>query len=108
QLSDPLNGHFGLLVTSPAIDAGDNLAPLLPATDLEKMPRTIDGNTDGTITVDMGAYEFDPSRPVATLQGIPTEFLASSSLVLTVGGNGVSSYRYALDGGAFTTNDIAV
>jgi len=108
RLSDPLHGRYGLLAGSPAIDAGDGTLPSLPETDLGGMPRLRDGNTDGTAVIDIGAYEFDPARPVAQLQGIPTGFLTSDALTLTVSGTGVVSYRYALDGGAFSVSDLAV
>ena len=108
RLANVQLGNYGLLAGSPAIDAGDNAAPSLPATDLAGMTRLVDGNGDGTATVDIGAYEFDPAYPVAELQGIPTAFLTTDSLTITVGGTGVVSYRYALDGGALSVNDIEV
>ncbi len=100
-LANPELGYYGPLAGSPAIDAGDNAATSLPTSDFGSMPRLMDGNSDGTSTVDIGAYEFDPAYPVATVQGIPTGFLTNDSLTITVGGTGVASYRYALDGGAF-------
>jgi hypothetical protein len=42
---------------SPCVDTSTNTAPGLPATDLAGNPRVVDGDRDGTITVDMGAYE---------------------------------------------------
>jgi parallel beta-helix repeat protein len=107
RLSNMQLGYYGLRVDSPAIDAGSAAALSLPATDFGGMPRIADGNGDGTATLDMGAYEFDPAPPVAVLQGIPADFLMADSLSLTVAGTGVASYRYALDGGAFSA-DIAV
>ena len=55
---NPSGGDYHLQTTSPCIDAGSNAAPGLPATDLEGDPRVIDGNGDGTSTVDMGADEY--------------------------------------------------
>ena len=49
--------NLRLKACSPAIDAGTNSAPLLPRKDLSGKPRIIDGNDDGTPTIDMGAYE---------------------------------------------------
>ena len=40
---------------SPAIDAGDNSGTAL--TDQRGLPRIVDGNGDGTATVDLGAFE---------------------------------------------------
>ena len=61
-------GDYRLLPGSPCIDAGTNdvdnpstwVTEVLPATDLAGIPRVIDGNLDGTATVDIGAYEFLP------------------------------------------------
>src|SRR2546425_267476 len=52
---------FRLTAGSPVIDAGTNTpAPgvTLSALDLDGQPRVQDGNSDGTATVDLGAYEF--------------------------------------------------
>lgn len=43
---------------SPCIDAGDNDAPELTDHDKDGNPRVVDGNGDGEVIVDMGAYEF--------------------------------------------------
>ena len=50
-------GNLRLHPGSPAIDAGDNAYVTGVLTDLDGEPRVIDGNLDGTETVDMGAYE---------------------------------------------------
>ncbi len=60
---DEANGDLHLQVSSPCIDAGDNDAPELPATDLDGDDRKIDGPVpdtgNGTAPiVDMGADEF--------------------------------------------------
>jgi predicted outer membrane repeat protein len=49
-------GDLHLSSGSPAIDSGTNSAISLP-TDLDGDPRIVDGDGDGTATVDMGAYE---------------------------------------------------
>ena len=60
--ADPaLDSTFHLTATSPAIDTGNNAAPLLPATDLDGKPRVING------TVDMGVYESGTPAPIASL-----------------------------------------
>ncbi len=60
--ADPLfvdadNGDFHLTADSPCIDAGTNTAPDLPTLDFEGDARVIDGDGDGTATVDMGVDE---------------------------------------------------
>jgi parallel beta-helix repeat protein len=56
-LVDPDNGDFHLQAGSPCIDAGSNDAPNLPAYDFERDGRILDGDGDGTATVDMGVDE---------------------------------------------------
>jgi len=61
-------GDYHLLPGSPCIDAGTNdvddpittEVEVLPHTDLSGIPRIIDGDLDGTATVDIGAYEYLP------------------------------------------------
>ncbi len=56
----PTNWDLHLQAGSPAMDAGNNSAPNLAATDLDGKSRINDGDLDGTATVNMGAYEFAP------------------------------------------------
>jgi hypothetical protein len=46
---------------SPLIDAGSN-AYGASETDLAGNPRIVDGNGDGTATIDIGPYEFNPAK----------------------------------------------
>jgi len=56
---DPDSNDFHLAPGARAIDAADNDAlPPGVITDLGGNPRIIDGDGDGTATVDAGAYEF--------------------------------------------------
>ena len=45
---------------SPTIDAGENAAPLVPNEDYDGDSRPLDGDADGTATVDIGMDEFVP------------------------------------------------
>jgi hypothetical protein len=53
---DAANGDLRLQLGSPAIDTGTNAAIDLPV-DLDGNARIVDGDWDGTETVDIGAYE---------------------------------------------------
>lgn len=48
-------GDFQVTSSSPVIDAGNN--PVATSKDLSGFPRSIDGDRDGSSTVDLGAYE---------------------------------------------------
>jgi len=50
-------GNLQLQDGSPAIDAGENQY-ITETVDLANNPRKVDGNGDGNVTVDMGAYEY--------------------------------------------------
>ena len=52
------NGNLRLKSNSPAIDKGDNSHVTGVPTDLTGEPRIVDGDMNGTPTVDMGAYEY--------------------------------------------------
>lgn len=101
-------GYFGLLPVSPAIDAGDVGAPSLPDADLAGAPRIRAGTVGGTARIDIGALEYDPGAPRAVISGAPTGAVRENFASMTVGGEGIVSYRYAVDGGAFGTQDIPV
>lgn len=57
--------NFHLKAGSPAIDAGDNSAPNLRPLDLSGKPRIVNGDGDGLVIIDMGAYEYQPPAPEA-------------------------------------------
>jgi len=67
----PLEWDLHLLPSSPCIDAGDNNAPGIPATDIDGDQRIIDGDNDGTATVDIGADELQGDTQ-ATVNGTLT------------------------------------
>jgi hypothetical protein len=54
-----VDGDYHLLPGSPCIDAGDpNYIPEPNETDLDGKPRVLDGDNDGILVIDMGAYEY--------------------------------------------------
>lgn len=73
KFKDASIGDFHLQAGSPAIDAGFNAAPGLPATDLDGNPRIQNATGASEPMVDMGAYE---------AAGTP-ESRASSQITLT-------------------------
>ena len=61
QFVNAAGGDYHLKDTSPCIDAGDNsLVPGSPNRDPDGNKRIVDGDNDGTATVDIGAYEYQP------------------------------------------------
>ena len=90
--ADPLflsasNNDYHLAVSSPAVDAGDNSAPNLPATDFDGNPRIADGNGDGTSVVDLGAFEVTPTSAASPNPNTLTfgrESVGSTSAAQTV------------------------
>ncbi len=62
-------GDYHLAGDSACIDAGTNHPPTGPlaATDLDGVPRPLDGNLDTRRLVDMGCCEFSPAGPGAPL-----------------------------------------
>ncbi len=55
---------------SPVIDAGDNAAVTV-TTDLDGLPRIVDGDGDDVLTIDMGVYEFQGlAVPTASAWGL--------------------------------------
>ncbi len=52
-------GDYRLRAGSPCIDTGTNLSALV-SSDINGLPRPLDGNRDGVAGYDMGAYEFNP------------------------------------------------
>jgi hypothetical protein len=57
---DAKDDNLRLSFGSPCIDAGDNNAvPVGVVTDLDGHPRKIDGDCNGSVIVDMGAFEFN-------------------------------------------------
>jgi hypothetical protein len=63
-------GDLHLQTGSPAIDTGTNTG--CPSTDLDGVSRPVDGNSDGTETCDIGAYEYFLPRLYAAPSAVGT------------------------------------
>ncbi|MBU6399107.1 MAG: immunoglobulin domain-containing protein [Verrucomicrobia bacterium] len=59
----PPGGDYRLLAGSPCIDAGTNLTSILPASDFGGNSRIVAGTSNAPATVDLGAFEFNPTSP---------------------------------------------
>ncbi|RKY16961.1 MAG: hypothetical protein DRP63_04520, partial [Planctomycetota bacterium] len=102
QFVDAANGDYHLKDTSPCIDAGDNsYVPSGVTTDLDGNQRIVDGDNDGTATVDIGAYEYQssaqPLRITTTALPDATEGGAYSYRVTATGGN-AANYNWSVSG----------
>jgi predicted outer membrane repeat protein len=62
-----------LLSGSPCIDAATTAG--MPSTDLEGVARPQDGNGDGSLLADLGAYEYSPDRPRIAVEPTQLEYL---------------------------------
>jgi hypothetical protein len=105
---DPTSNDYHLGAGSPSIDAGDNTAPGLPATDIDGDQRIINGQ------VDQGVDEYGLS---ARRPGPPTNLTAtrdrktatvSWSPPSTDGGSQVVSYTVNVSDGRTATVDAAI
>jgi hypothetical protein len=83
---------YELQLASPAVDSGDNAAPVLPILDILGQPRIQNAKGLSTAMVDMGVYEFPgvpsppPAPPVFTLTVNPSAatVLLGKTINLTV------------------------
>ncbi|MDA3813104.1 MAG: T9SS type A sorting domain-containing protein [Candidatus Cloacimonetes bacterium] len=75
QFVDYANLDLHLTGTSPCIDTGDETLVTfpLPAFDLDGNDRIIDGDQNGTATIDMGVYEFVPAVNTGFIAGTVTD-----------------------------------
>ena len=76
--------NLRLFLASPCIDTGVNAAvPPAVTTDPDGIPRSLDGDYDGSVLVDMGAYEFDPDA-IALVVNL-TQQMSFSGIATAIG-----------------------
>ena len=63
QFNGGMTKTLGPLAGSPVIDAGNDVSAASLTVDQRGFNRLIDGNQNGTITIDQGAVEFSPGPP---------------------------------------------
>jgi len=98
---------FHLQSSSLCIDKGSNAAPAIPAKDKDGKPRIVNGNNDGTVTVDIGAYEFQGSQ-TGSLSNIRIENYVGSetgTVIITTDGT-LTLYLRGYDGSGTLIGDI--
>ncbi len=72
-------GDYHLAVGSPCIDKGDSTDADLPATDADGIPRSLDGNADGSALPDMGAFEYWSSSILTSTAVFPQVAVGDAS-----------------------------
>src|SRR5262245_2486473 len=107
----PTQGDYHLQQVSPSIDVGDNQAPNLLDTDLDGDPRILDGDGDGTATIDMGVDEFPlppgTTTPISTITSPKAGATVATGTTVSItglardaGGGTVARVEVSVDGGA--------
>jgi hypothetical protein len=114
QFIAPTQGDYHLHQVSPSIDAGDNQAPNLPDQDIDGNPRILDGDGNGTATIDMGVDEFPlppgSTTPISIITSPTTGATVATGITVSItglardaGGGTVARVEVSVDGGATWT-----
>ena len=108
---------IALLAGSPAIDAGDNALavdatgnPLTTDQRGDGFARFLDGDGDGTVTVDIGAFEAEAMLPAANITVINTNALGPGSLAQAIidANNNAGADTIIFDTSVFTGGDASL
>jgi hypothetical protein len=89
---NPQTADYRLSSISSSVDAGDNFAPgPFYDIDIAGGPRFLDGNGDGNIVIDLGAYEFGQQIPIANAgQDQTVQCGPNCKAIVTLDGRGSS------------------
>ncbi len=93
-------GDYRLKPGSFCIDAGNPDPNVILDTDIESRPRSLDGNNDGSVIPDMGAYEMPLSdQPVIGVSAPNFTFstLGSNTQILKIWSAGQAPVHYTID-----------
>jgi hypothetical protein len=85
---DGPGGDFRLLWSSPLLDSGVSTPYTAQGLTLDRRKRVVDGNLDGTVKPDLGAFEYQAGEPEAHIEGPDS---AQAGQMVTLDGSKSSS-----------------
>jgi hypothetical protein len=89
---------------SPLIDAGHPAPLTVPADDYASNSHVVDGNGDGTVRADLGAYEYQRTPPAVTATAAPDPAFAGDPIGWSASGTDADgdplTYSWSWDDGA--------
>jgi hypothetical protein len=106
-LGDPALGELRLRHDSPLIDAGHPIPLVTPTDDFEADPRVVDGNGDGTMRADLGAFEYQRRAPIVFAAAAPSPVFPDDPVTWSASGTDQDgdpvTYSWSWDDGATAT-----
>lgn len=117
KLVNANNANYRINASSPCIDSGDldTDSNNVGTADFDSSSRFVDGDVDGTVTIDMGAYELNPG-PLTILDSLGAvvatiDRLGNAFLLGTLDTNSTPTANAAIDEFRFLgsdSNDLAI